>query len=168
MYRRTSTVILDEMGFSHKDGPMKTSDTVTTSETSLIQDMLYALRYWLRGPIAMTGLVVVAVAALNWSWLAATGIAPILLAVLPCAAMCALGFCMNKVGGKSCSTQQDTPSDTTSSQTLRSRTRPSGAGAARTSSSLGDSEPPAERASASFEAEAIDQPRTSEERKTHA
>lgn len=41
--------------------------------------------------------------ALNWSWLVAAGIAPILLAVAPCAAMCALGLCMSRTGGKSCS-----------------------------------------------------------------
>src|SRR3546814_2254480 len=32
--------------------------------------------------------------ALNWSWLAAIGIAPIILSLLPCAGMCALGLCM--------------------------------------------------------------------------
>src|SRR6266700_3301349 len=31
---------------------------------------------------------------LNWSWLVATGIAPILISVLPCLVMCALGLCM--------------------------------------------------------------------------
>lgn len=41
--------------------------------------------------------------ALNWGWLVAAGIAPILLALAPCAAMCALGLCMSKMGGKSCS-----------------------------------------------------------------
>lgn len=40
--------------------------------------------------------------ALNWGWLAAAGIAPILLTLAPCAAMCALGLCMSGVGGKSC------------------------------------------------------------------
>ena len=32
-------------------------------------------------------------AAFNWSWLVAVGVAPVFLAVLPCAAMCALGLC---------------------------------------------------------------------------
>ena len=59
-------------------------------------------------------LVVLAVAgvgaglALNWSWLVAAGIAPILLALAPCAAMCALGLCMSRMGGKSCSSGKDT------------------------------------------------------------
>ena len=55
--------------------------------------------------------------ALNWGWLAAAGIAPILLALAPCAAMCALGLCMSKMGGKSCSdgkiAQNAAPNDTT-------------------------------------------------------
>jgi hypothetical protein len=41
---------------------------------------------------------------LGWGWLAAAGIAPLLLALAPCAAMCALGMCMKKGSGKSGST----------------------------------------------------------------
>ena len=41
--------------------------------------------------------------ALNWNWLTAIGVAPILLSLAPCAAMCALGLCMPKtMGGGSC------------------------------------------------------------------
>jgi hypothetical protein len=52
-------------------------------------------RAWLIGgaavvPIALYG---------GWDWLAATGLATILIAVLPCVAMCALGLCMGR--GKS-------------------------------------------------------------------
>lgn len=32
--------------------------------------------------------------ALGWDWLAAAGLAPVLLAALPCLAMCVLGFCL--------------------------------------------------------------------------
>lgn len=32
--------------------------------------------------------------ALNWGWLTAVGAAPLLIGILPCAAMCALGLCM--------------------------------------------------------------------------
>ena len=32
--------------------------------------------------------------ALGWPWLVAIGVAPVLLSVAPCAAMCALGLCM--------------------------------------------------------------------------
>ena len=42
--------------------------------------------------------------ALNWGWLTAAGIAPVLLSLAPCAAMCALGLCMRGGGTKSCST----------------------------------------------------------------
>lgn len=52
-------------------------------------------RPWLIGgavvlPIALYG---------GWDWLAATGLATILIGVLPCLAMCALGLCMGR--GKS-------------------------------------------------------------------
>jgi hypothetical protein len=50
--------------------------------------------------------------ALNWSWLVAAGIAPFLLTALPCVAMCALGLCMGRKGGQSCSAE-NTPSKTT-------------------------------------------------------
>ena len=36
---------------------------------------------------------------LGWGWLVAAGIAPVLLALAPCAAMCALGLCMSQSGG---------------------------------------------------------------------
>lgn len=39
--------------------------------------------------------------ALNWSWLVAAGIAPVLISLLSCAAMCALGLCMKGMGGSS-------------------------------------------------------------------
>jgi hypothetical protein len=50
--------------------------------------------------LAIIGLL--AGAALNWSWLVAAGIAPILLSVLPCLVMCGLGLCMNRLIGRSC------------------------------------------------------------------
>ena len=43
--------------------------------------------------------------AFNWSWLVAAGLAPLLLSVLPCVAMCALGICMSRMTGGSCSKQ---------------------------------------------------------------
>ena len=39
---------------------------------------------------------------LGWPWLAAAGLAPLLLSVLPCVAMCALGMCAIRFGQKSC------------------------------------------------------------------
>jgi hypothetical protein len=44
--------------------------------------------------------------ALNWGWLTAAGIAPVLLSLLPCAAMCALGLCMRRGANGSCSKLQ--------------------------------------------------------------
>lgn len=35
-------------------------------------------------------------AALNWDWLIAAGIGPIVLSLLPCAVMCVIGVCMHK------------------------------------------------------------------------
>jgi hypothetical protein len=77
----------------------------------LAQDWLQALRYWLRGRngvIALIGLALVVGAALNWSWLVAAGVAPLLLTVLPCVVMCGLGLCMNRMTGSSCSTSSET------------------------------------------------------------
>lgn len=79
-----------------------------THETSLTRDLLYAARYYLGGRRGLIALAVIALAsglALSWSWLVAAGIAPLLLGVLPCVAMCALGLCMNRMGGKSCATR---------------------------------------------------------------
>lgn len=42
--------------------------------------------------------------ALNWGWLTAVGVAPILITFLPCAAMCALGLCMRGGTNASCPT----------------------------------------------------------------
>lgn len=41
--------------------------------------------------------------ALNWGWLVAIGLAPILIALAPCAIMCAVGLCA--MGGKKRSDQ---------------------------------------------------------------
>ncbi|MDA1098567.1 MAG: hypothetical protein O2967_06225 [Proteobacteria bacterium] len=63
------------------------------------------------------GLIILAIGiaaggmAMNWGWLEAVGAASILLAVLPCAAMCALGLCMNISGGKSCASGSKIPAE---------------------------------------------------------
>ncbi len=74
-------------------------------EPSLAQDWLRALRYWLggrRGLLALAGFAVVVGIGANWSWLVAVGLAPLLISVLPCVAMCALGLCMSRAMGGSC------------------------------------------------------------------
>ena len=76
-------------------------------ELSLMETVRGLLVHYLGG---RRGLIALAVALagtglyLSWGWLAAVGLAPLLLALAPCAAMCALGLCMNRGGGKSCST----------------------------------------------------------------
>ena len=54
------------------------------------------------------GAVVIGGLALNWGWLTAIGVAPILLAVAPCGIMCALGLCA--MGMKKTPAARPTPS----------------------------------------------------------
>lgn len=76
----------------------------------------------LRRPFSMAGLgrnrlvlgattlaAVTIVAAWQWSWLIAIGVAPLLLSVAPCAAMCALGLCMHRMGSNSCGSASAEP-----------------------------------------------------------
>ena len=50
--------------------------------------------------------------ALNWGWITAIGLAPILITLAPCAAMCGLGLCMKGGSSKCCSKSPDAaPSD---------------------------------------------------------
>lgn len=90
---------------------MSSPETASVKRSSLAQDWLNALRYWLGGRRAVIGVVVLVVGAglaLNWSWLVAIGAAPLLLALAPCAVMCGLGLCMNKMAGGSCSASAST------------------------------------------------------------
>lgn len=50
-----------------------------------------------RGLIALAAIALLLGTILGWSWLVAIGVAPLLLGLLPCAAMCALGLCMNRM-----------------------------------------------------------------------
>jgi hypothetical protein len=54
--------------------------------------------------------VIAGAAASQWSWLVAIGVAPLLLSIAPCAAMCGLGLCMHRMGGGKCSTSLQTQS----------------------------------------------------------
>jgi hypothetical protein len=93
---------------------MNTSlDTTKSAETSLARDWINLGRYYVGRYLGgRRGLVILAVTALgidlalNWSWLVAIGVAPLLVALAPCAAMCALGLCMSRMGsGQSCSSE---------------------------------------------------------------
>ena len=45
------------------------------------------------GLLAIAALILGLAAYSNWGWLVAAGLAPLLLSIAPCAAMCALGLC---------------------------------------------------------------------------
>ncbi|MGH6975986.1 MAG: hypothetical protein ACREED_03065 [Stellaceae bacterium] len=94
---------------------MNTPEMIYPPRTSLSQDFAALLRYWghvawarigRRRALILLGVAIAAAGlALNWTGLTAIGVAPVLLAIAPCAAMCALGLCMgNMKGGQSCST----------------------------------------------------------------
>lgn len=74
----------------------------SVSETSLSTDTFRYIRYQLRG---RRGLIVAAVALgipalwIGWPWLVVAGLAPLLIALAPCAIMCALGLCAMKAVG---------------------------------------------------------------------
>lgn len=85
---------------------MTTTDHRPAAGTSLGADVLYAAKYYLGGrrALVLAGSATAAAGlAFNWSWLVAAGFAPLLLSVLPCVAMCALGLCMSRMTGGSCS-----------------------------------------------------------------
>ena len=86
------------------------SDSKSPSQLSLAHTSRALLLHYLRNRKVLAVLALILVGAglaLNWSGLVAAGIAPILLALAPCAAMCALGLCMSKMGGKSCHAGKD-------------------------------------------------------------
>ena len=69
------------------------------AETSFSTDLVRAGRYYFRGRrgwLVLGGVAVAAGLAFNWGWLVTAGIAPILISVLPCVAMCAVGVCCMK------------------------------------------------------------------------
>jgi hypothetical protein len=76
---------------------------VITTSSSLVRS---GLLRWRIGLGVATGAVVVGGLALGWPSLVAIGIAPLLLSLLPCLAMCALGICMMGRGSRSCSQER--------------------------------------------------------------
>ena len=54
-----------------------------------------------RGLIILGIAIVAGGLTLGWGWLTAVGLAPIILALAPCAAMCAIGVCAMSRGGAS-------------------------------------------------------------------
>jgi hypothetical protein len=100
--------------------------TPTTSQRqaprSLTHDLIHAARYYLRRPrvlLALAAIAIVAGLALNWSWLVAAGLAPILISTLPCLIMCAFGVCMIcRSGEKSSAPIRDADEATSHPSTL--------------------------------------------------
>lgn len=91
---------------------MTESRTTASSDGSLARDLLHVARYYLgdrRVMAVLVGATVAIVLAFNWSWVVALGLAPLLVAALPCVAMCALGLCMNKAMGRSCNANTAPP-----------------------------------------------------------
>ena len=81
---------------------------------SVVTTSLHTVRHYLSGRRAWIVAAIVLVALgiyFGWGWLVAAGIAPIFIALAPCAAMCALGLCMNRMGSRSCSNESQTKGD---------------------------------------------------------
>lgn len=82
---------------------MGLSESTKSENASLTHDILSAARYYMGNRRVLLVLAVVAAVAglaLNWNWLVAIGLAPILLSTLPCLVMCAFGVCMMHRSGK--------------------------------------------------------------------
>jgi hypothetical protein len=142
---------LADAGRSNNKGEsfMRTSDEAPGEQRPLSQDVLYALRYYLggrRGLIALAGGAAIAGVALNWSWLVALGLAPLLIALAPCAVMCALGLCAMRMAGKSGASESDAPPATLPEVTVGSRTQPRRPAVASLSRSEMTSQPKSQRA----------------------
>jgi hypothetical protein len=80
---------------------MYARQTTDGPPSSLAPELKRAVRSYLggqRGLLILSGIIIVTALALNWSWLSVLGVAPLILALAPCAAMCALGVCMSRKG----------------------------------------------------------------------
>jgi hypothetical protein len=66
------------------------------------------LRSWIadRRLLAVARLAIIGAGlALGWGWLAAVGVAPVIVSAAPCLVMCALGLCMMGRSHQACSGQ---------------------------------------------------------------
>ena len=101
---------------SHQRGiDMTNAPSTDTSNKSLTRDLLHAAQYYLGGRrtlLLFAAVAIVGGVALNWNWLVAAGLAPILIVILPCAVMCGLSLCMHKMSdgsGGCCATDSSQP-----------------------------------------------------------
>ena len=80
--------------------------TISNSNDSLRSPKMHAilgtgrrhLSGW-RGIFLLAGPALALGLAFKWNWLVAAGITPFVVSLLPCAAMCTLGFCLHKATG---------------------------------------------------------------------
>lgn len=89
---------------------MNATEPAGTATPSLGRELLLAARYYLggrRGLLILGAVAVVVGLVSSWGWLVAAGVAPLLLSVLPCVAMCALGLCMHRMSGGAKAAEQD-------------------------------------------------------------
>jgi len=73
-----------------------------TAQSDSVPTTVQRLGDWALSPqgLTVTGIAGVAIGlAVNWSWLVAVGLAPLILSLGPCAVMCALGLCMHMRNG---------------------------------------------------------------------
>lgn len=94
-------------------------------QTTLGQDLWALGRYGLAsrtGKLLVGASIVAGGLFLGWDWLVAAGLAPVVLGLLPCAAMCAAGLCMNRGGGKSCSSAKSDTGNTSADLRVESQT----------------------------------------------
>lgn len=68
---------------------MTGTSTLSTAIRTLRQHMPFGRWGWLVTAFAIIGLGL----SLNWGWFVAIGLAPLILALAPCAVMCAVGVC---------------------------------------------------------------------------
>lgn len=81
---------------------MEKSETAGADARSANRSVCSSSHRWPAGRKILTGAAIVAALAgivLNWGWLVAAGIAPLILAAVPCLAMCAFGLCADKLRG---------------------------------------------------------------------
>ena len=92
---------------------MTATNSLPAEPKSLWRNLPQAARHYLSGRRGWIALAIVAIGGglvLNWSWLVAIGVAPFLITLLPCAAMCALGLCMHRGAKGSCHSSPQEPS----------------------------------------------------------
>jgi hypothetical protein len=90
----------DHSLFQKRSKTMQPHNPIQPTATSLVlpgKPTRNPIRAWLGSPrgLIISGIVIIAIGlALGWNWVVAFGLAPLILSVAPCAAMCALGMCM--------------------------------------------------------------------------